>query len=642
MRATTDYVTQPPGFFTDNFQDLCYTFPRRTARRKTVHPMSYFDNEALFKKFYVASDWANTVGSAIIALAGFVFALSTLLFGSLILFDFGFRKTAADSLAVHQTYLLLAAALFASKLLIELLAFRAAKWFAVVFRVLVLAVVFVILLAHLHAFPEAWSVISGALGGRTALLLGSLALMATQMHHLSGTLNRINISPSFLFAGSFLAMILAGAGLLMLPNATLQPISAYEALFTATSAVCVTGMMIVDPSAVFSPMGKNIILGLIQTGGLGIMTFTGFFSYLFLGSASLKDRFLLKDFFSGDQLGGLYKLLLKILLLTIQVEAAGSVLIYRTLEGDWMHKTHNAVFHAVSAFCNAGFSVNPQEFNALHLQSNFSLQFILCGLVVLGGIGFPLLLYFYKVLKFNVKSIFFRVVGRNLPHEVLLLAVGERLALHATLVLLVLGAFLYYALEAGSPLPEHFNWSQGMTALVSSVNARTSGFSMTDPGGWSYPTVFLTIFLMWVGASPGSTGGGIKTTTLAVAVKTVASFLRGKDRLEIGNREIGSSTIVRAFSVIVLSLMFIFAGFLLLMIFDPGRNPVHLLFECVAAFSTTGLSIAGTMTLSTPSQVVLMILMFVGRIGPVIVLSGFLATQTQNLYRLPVENIKMN
>ncbi|HOG12791.1 MAG: potassium transporter TrkG [Smithellaceae bacterium] len=604
--------------------------------------MSYFDNEALFKKFYVASDWANTVGSAIIALAGFVFALSTLLFGSLILFDFGFRKTAADSLAVHQTYLLLAAALFASKLLIELLAFRAAKWFAVVFRVLVLAVVFVILLAHLHAFPEAWSVISGALGGRTALLLGSLALMATQMHHLSGTLNRINISPSFLFAGSFLAMILAGAGLLMLPNATLQPISAYEALFTATSAVCVTGMMIVDPSAVFSPMGKNIILGLIQTGGLGIMTFTGFFSYLFLGSASLKDRFLLKDFFSGDQLGGLYKLLLKILLLTILVEAAGSVLIYRTLEGDWMHKTHNAVFHAVSAFCNAGFSVNPQEFNALHLQSNFSLQFILCGLVVLGGIGFPLLLYFYKVLKFNVKSIFFRVVGRNLPHEVLLLAVGERLALHATLVLLVLGAFLYYALEAGSPLPEHFNWSQGMTALVSSVNARTSGFSMTDPGGWSYPTVFLTIFLMWVGASPGSTGGGIKTTTLAVAVKTVASFLRGKDRLEIGNREIGSSTIVRAFSVIVLSLMFIFAGFLLLMIFDPGRNPVHLLFECVAAFSTTGLSIAGTMTLSTPSQVVLMILMFVGRIGPVIVLSGFLATQTQNLYRLPVENIKMN
>ncbi|MFA5278734.1 MAG: potassium transporter TrkG [Smithellaceae bacterium] len=604
--------------------------------------MSYFDNEALFKKFYVASDWANTVGSAIIALAGFVFALSTLLFGSLILFDFGFRKTAADSLAVHQTYLLLAAALFASKLLIELLAFRAAKWFAVVFRVLVLAVVFVILLAHLHAFPEAWSVISGALGGRTALLLGSLALMATQMHHLSGTLNRINISPSFLFAGSFLAMILAGAGLLMLPNATLQPISAYEALFTATSAVCVTGMMIVDPSAVFSPMGKNIILGLIQTGGLGIMTFTGFFSYLFLGSASLKDRFLLKDFFSGDQLGGLYKLLLKILLLTILVEAAGSVLIYRTLEGDWMHKTHNAVFHAVSAFCNAGFSVNPQEFNALHLQSNFSLQFILCGLVVLGGIGFPLLLYFYKVLKFNVKSIFFRVVGRNLPHEVLLLAVGERLALHATLVLLVLGAFLYYALEAGSPLPEHFNWSQGMTALVSSVNARTSGFSMTDPGGWSYPTVFLTIFLMWVGASPGSTGGGIKTTTLAVAVKTVASFLRGKDRLEIGNREIGSSTIVRAFSVIVLSLMFIFAGFLLLMIFDPGRNPVHLLFECVAAFSTTGLSIAGTMTLSTPSQVVRMILMFVGRIGPVIVLSGFLATQTQNLYRLPVENIKMN
>ncbi len=604
--------------------------------------MGYFNNEALFKKFYVASDWAEIIGSSLAALAGFVFALSSLLFCSLVLFDFGFRKTATDNLVVHQTYLLLLSSLFISKLLIELLAFRSTKWFALLFRVLVLAVVFVILLAQLHALPDAWSGVSGALDGRKALLLGSLVLMATQMHHLSGTLNRINVSPSFLFAGSFLVMILIGSGLLMLPNATLQPISAYEALFTATSAVCVTGMMIVDPSAVFSPMGKNIILGLIQVGGLGIMTFTGFFSYLFLGSASLRDRFLLKDFFSGDQLGGLYKLLLKILLFTILVEAAGAILIYRMMEGDWMHKTHNAVFHAVSAFCNAGFSVNPQGVDALHLQTNFSLQFIICGLVLLGGIGFPILLYFYKVLKFKAKSLCYRAVGRKLPHEVLLLAIGERLALHTTLVLLVLGAFLYYAFEAGGLQPDHFDLSQGMTAFVASVNARTSGFSMTDPGGWSYPTVFLTIFLMWVGASPGSTGGGIKTTTFAVAVKTVASFLRGKDRLEIDNRQIGPSTIVRAFSVIVLSLAFIFAGFMLLLIFDPGRNPVHLLFESVAAFSTTGLSIVGTITLSTPSQVVLLILMFVGRIGPVIVLSGFLATQTQNLYRLPVENIKMN
>jgi Trk-type K+ transport system membrane component len=604
--------------------------------------MGYFNNEALFKKFYVASDWAEIIGSSLAALAGFVFALSSLLFCSLVLFDFGFRKTATDNLVVHQTYLLLLSSLFISKLLIELLAFHAAKWFALLFRALVLSVVLVILLAQLHALPDAWSGVSGALDGRKALLLGSLVLMATQMHHLSGTLNRINVSPSFLFAGSFLVMILIGSGLLMLPNATLQPISAYEALFTATSAVCVTGMMIVDPSAVFSPMGKNIILGLIQVGGLGIMTFTGFFSYLFLGSASLRDRFLLKDFFSGDQLGGLYKLLLKILLFTILVEAAGAILIYRMMEGDWMHKTHNAVFHAVSAFCNAGFSVNPQGVDALHLQTNFSLQFIICGLVLLGGIGFPILLYFYKVLKFKAKSLCYRAVGRKLPHEVLLLAIGERLALHTTLVLLVLGAFLYYAFEAGGLHPDHFDLSQGMTSFVASVNARTSGFSMTDPGGWSYPTVFLTIFLMWVGASPGSTGGGIKTTTLAVAVKTVASFLRGKDRLEIDNRQIGPSTIVRAFSVIVLSLAFIFAGFMLLLIFDPGRNPVHLLFESVAAFSTTGLSIVGTITLSTPSQVVLLILMFVGRIGPVIVLSGFLATQTQNLYRLPVENIKMN
>lgn len=604
--------------------------------------MRYLDNEALFKKFFVASDWADMAGSVLAALAGFVFALATLLFCSLILFDFGFRKTVADNLVVHQTYLLLLWALFASKLLIDALTFRAAKWFALLFRVLVLAAVFLILLVHLHAMPDTWTGISGPLGGRKALLLGSLALMATQMHHLSGTLNRINISPSFLFAGSFLTMILIGSGLLMMPNATFHSISYLEALFTATSAVCVTGLTVVDTATAFTPTGKVILMSLIQIGGLGIMTFAAFFSYIFLGSASVKDRFLLKDFFSSENLGGLYKLLLKILLFTLMLEAAGAVLIYNVLDGNWFYKLQDSIFHAISAFCNAGFSVYPQGLYTASIRLNYPLQLIICALIILGGIGFPLLLTLYAIVKRRTRSLWFSLIGGQIVHHPIRWPIGERLAFQTTIVLLISGTVAYYWFEAFGVQDGRGALYQSMTAFFASVSARTAGFNVVDLTTWSYPTIFLIMFLMWVGASPGSTGGGIKTATLAVAVKTVIGFLQGKNTLEIGDREIGTPTIVRVLSVISLSLAFIFTGCVLLMIFDPTKQPLHLLFECVSAFSTTGLSVANTESLSDYSKIVLMILMFVGRIGPVVLLSGLLLTKNSNLYRLPVEDIKIN
>jgi len=604
--------------------------------------MGVFNNEALFKKFFIATDWADIAGSALAALAGFVFALATLLFCSLVLFDFGFRKTLADHLIIHQTYLLLLWTLFISKLLIEALAFRATKWFAGLFRVLVLAAVFLILLAHLHALPAAWSGISGALSGKSAILLGTIALMATQMHHLSGVLNRSNISPSFLFAGSFLAVILAGAGLLMLPNATLQPISPLDALFTATSAVCVTGLTVVDTAAAFTPLGKGILMVLIQIGGLGIMTFTAFFSYIFLGSSSYKDRFLLKDFFSGENLAGLYKVVLKILLFTFAIEAAGAFLIYQTVEGYWVHKLQDSIFHAISAFCNAGFSVYPEGLSTASLRFNYPLQLALCAMIILGGIGFPLLLKLYQVLKYQLSVFLYFLSGRKKSYELIRLAAGERLAFNTTIVLIFFGTIAYAGFEMVETTDAHSLIREAMAAFFASVSARTAGFNIVDLTTWTHPTVFLVMFLMWVGASPGSTGGGIKTTTLAVAAKAVISFLQGRNELEIYDREIGVPTIFRVLSILLLSMVFISVGFVLLSVFEPGKQLLPLLFECVSAFSTTGLSMADTKTLGSYAKMVLMVLMFVGRIGPVVLLSGFMAIQNDSFYRLPVENIRIN
>lgn len=604
--------------------------------------MQNLKREFIFKIIFLLRDGIAVLARIARSLVRFGFTLASFGFFCLIIFDFGFRKNEVDVQIINYTYLILLFILFGGKILVELFSFHIDKWLAFLLKFFVLAIAFLTLLIHLELIPVSLSWLNVVLHNKQAVIICSLALMITESYQLSSFLSTINISASFLFAGSFVVMIFIGSGLLMLPNATTEPISYLDALFTSTSAVCVTGLTVVDTASVYSPLGKVIIMALIQIGGLGIMTFTAFFSYIFLGSASLKDRFLLKDFFSSEQMGSLYKLLLKILLITMIIEAAGATLIYHSLEGYWVHKLQDSIFHAISAFCNAGFSVYPEGLYTPALRLNYSLQITICALIFLGGIGFPVLMTLYNYLKQRAKSSFNGMTGRKMSREVFMLSIGESLALNTTVVLLIIGAVLYYLFEANSWAQDADMLHNMMLAFFASVSARTAGFNVVDPAMWSSPTVFLIIFLMWVGASPGSTGGGIKTTTFAIAVKAVINFLRGRNRLEIGNREIGIPTLVRVFSVIILSLAFIFAGFMLLLIFEPYGNAAGLLFECVSAFATVGLSILDTAMLSEPSKIVLMLLMFIGRIGPIVLLSGFLLTNSNDNYRLPVENIKIN
>ena len=604
--------------------------------------MMNINREVLYKKIFVLSDWAAAVRSVVASLSGFVFALAAVLFFCLLIFDFGFKTTGMDADIIKRTYLFLLLCLFCGKFIIEIFSFRSQKWPIILSNFIVLGVIFLILLIYFELMDISSTWLAAFFDDEQALIIGSVVLMLTEMHHLSDYFSLMNVSASVLFAGSFLLVIMIGSGLLMMPNATAQPITYLDAFFTATSAVCVTGLTVVDTVTAFTPLGQGIIMALIQIGGLGIMTFTGFFSYIFLGSVSFKDQFLLKDFFSGENLSGLYKLLLKILLFTILLEAAGAALIYHAMEGYWLHKLQNSIFHAISAFCNAGFSVYPQGLYTASLRFNYPLQVTICALIILGGIGFPFLLTFYQFIKHSARSLFYYLTGRRISYELIRLSIGERLALNTTIVLLIIGTVAYYAFEFGNGPEGAGAVHRIMTAFFASVSARTAGFNIVDLATWSYPTVFLIMFLMWVGASPGSTGGGIKTTTLAVAAKAVINFLRGKSDLEIGNREIGMPTIFRVLAVILLSLIFIFSGFMLMLILEPSKQPVHLLFECVSAFSTTGLSVVNTESLGDYSKIVLMILMFTGRIGPVVLLSGFLLTKTNNLYRLPVENIRIN
>jgi trk system potassium uptake protein len=602
----------------------------------------YKAREFFFKKLFLIRDIIKRLIISVRSGALFVFTLSSILFLFLFLFDLGFRNSTTDVSVILKAYLLILSGLFWSKCIFELTHLMLKKWISLAINLSMLFFVFLILLIHYHHFYLFGNWENTVLSSKNTVIACAFILIISEIHRLSDYFNRINISPRLLFAGSFLLIILLGSGLLMTPNATYGSISYLEALFTATSAVCVTGLVVLDTATVFTPVGKSILLFLIQIGGLGIMAFTGFFSYIFMGSATLRERFILKDLFSGEQLGGMFRLIFKIIAATFLLEFLGALVLYFSIHEYSANKMAYAVFHAVSAFCNAGFTIFPDELASQVLHQNYILQMTLAVLIIFGGLGFPVLLTFYTTLKNWSKSKLGKLVGAKRESRVIPFLVGQKLAFWTSIVLLLTGMLLYYWFEKNNSLVHAGLAESLVVSFFGSVSARTAGFNIVNISVLTYPTVFIMIVLMWIGASPGSTGGGIKTTTLALALRATYSYCRGRRYLEIGNREIGLPTLSKVLATIVISLLIIFIAFILLLTFDPTRNPIHLLFECFSAFSTVGLSMAGTSSLSSNSKIVLILLMYIGRISPLILLSGLLFSKMRKKYRLPVENIAIN
>jgi len=300
------------------------------------------------------------------------------------------------------------------------------------------------------------------------------------------------------------------------------------------------------------------------------------------------------------------------------------------------------VFHAVSAFCNAGFSTLSGNLSTAEIRFNTTLQLSIAILIILGGIGFPVLINVYANFKYLIATIIRKLRGKLRPVKPVKKNVAASIVLFMTLILILAGTLLYYLFESEKSLKGMDNIQKIIISFFGSVSARTAGFNIIDITLWSYPTIFIMIFLMWIGASPGSTGGGIKTTTFALAVRTTWNFIRGKEQLRIGNREISNSTITRVLSIIFLSLILLGAGFLSLLLTEPGKDPVKLLFECFSAYATVGLSLVDSATLTSAGKMVDMILMFVGRVGPLTLLTGFLLSSRKRYSRYPEVEIMIN
>lgn len=456
----------------------------------------------------------------------------------------------------------------------------------------------------------------------------------------------IKSSPARLFTFSFLFLIFLGTLLLLLPISTNSDISLVNALFTSTSAVCVTGLIVVDTSSHFTLFGQTIIMLLIQSGGLGVLTFASYFSYFFKGSSSYVSQIAISDIANTNKLGEVFLTLKRILIITLSIELFGAIWIYLSLDQSLIpsigERIYFSIFHAVSAFCNAGFSTLPNGIMESGYIYNYPFQLSLIFLLTVGGLGFPIVINILKYIKHVLRRLFGRITSRKDLHRPWVLTLGSKVNLLTVLFLIVGGTAFIFINEYDNILATHHGLGKFVTALFTATTPRTAGFNSINFNDLHLNSIIVVIILMWIGASPASTGGGIKTSTFAVAVLNFISLARGKNKIEIYKRRVSDITVQRAFATMTLSLLVIGIGVILISYFDENIRLLDIIFECFSAYSTVGLSLGVTPGISVASKITLVVLMFIGRVTMLTILIAFFKKMRSNNYRYPSDEILIN
>lgn len=409
---------------------------------------------------------------------------------------------------------------------------------------------------------------------------------------------------------SFLLVILFGAILLMLPvSSKLNTVTPFmDALFTATSATCVTGLVVVDTGTHFSFFGQMVILMLIQIGGLGIMTISTVFAIILGQRINLKLENIMYQVVGGSYAVNVFQLLKSIVLVTLVIESVGTLLLFARFAQDFqpMEALFLSLFHAVSAFCNAGFS--PLGNNLVSYVDSLAVNLVITALIIAGGLGFSVII--------------------DLQHHALKKDRARKLNLHTKIVLvttaflLVLGFTVFYLAEYNGAMRGFSIHRRILSSWFQSVTLRTAGFNTIDLSQIGKASVLISIVLMFIGASPGSTGGGIKTTSFAVLTLSVISLLKGKRHISVFKRRIHEYNFREATGLIMLSITIILVVLFFLMLVEPHAFD-KLLFEAVSAFGTVGLTLGITPQLTVIGKLLITVLMYVGRIGPLTMIYAF-------------------
>ncbi len=534
---------------------------------------------------------------------------------------------------------------------IGLLAFNAFKFFTykyesnkkvvlVNFIILTVMIVVSTFIAFLHK-DFSWSYILQKIkpileGGLIIYFLLRLMILVRHIYD-------IYFNPAIVFVGSFMILALSGAFLLMMPSATANGISFTDAIFTATSAVCVTGLAVVDTAKDFTIIGQSIILVLIQLGGIGILTFTSFFAFFFRGGSSFKEGLNTKDFIATEGLKDVFRAALNVVIFTIGVELVGAAFIYSSIldSSSIDNKFFFSIFHSISAFCNAGFSILPNGLYDGSIRFHYYFQWIIMILIIFGGLGHNIVFNFYQYLKTYVIELFDK---KRIHKQVPIITLNTKIVIYTTIILLFAGWIFLFISEYNNTMLEHDTVFGKITnAAFNSVTPRTAGFNTVDFTEFTVPSLLFIMFLMWIGGSPASTAGGIKTSTFALATLNIFAVAKGKNRIQFRGRRITSESTSRAFAILCISLIVIGTSIMALLLLEPEGTPLlTVAFECFSAFSTVGLSLNFTPTLSEPSKYVIIATMFIGRIGMLNLMIGLLRQMNHQFYEYPRENILIN
>ena len=430
------------------------------------------------------------------------------------------------------------------------------------------------------------------------------------------------LKPTTLFILSFVLLILGGGFLLILPgcNYTGQWLNFVDAVFTSSSASCVTGLVVVNTATFFNIKGQIIILLLIQLGGIGILTFASFFASFVKKGIGIKHQIAMNELLDAENFSGSYFLIKRILVMTFIIEALGAIGIYM-LWGDYQfgstgEKIYASIFHSISAFCNAGFSTLEYNFETPLATELYMMHIFVGVLIFFGGLGFPV-----------IRDIFSPAQLRDrLMHPWKEWKLSSKVAVYTSISLIVLGMAAFYFFYADEKYADKSPIALIAITFFQSVNLRTSGFNSINLENLPNILLLISIFQMFIGASSASTGGGIKTSTFIVMMVAVIGTIRGKKEVSLSNRTIAIELIYKAFAVVIFSGLFVLLVTTLLTYFEPGIAPLRLAYEAVSAFATVGLSTGITANLSEASKILLTFTMFVGRVG-IVTLAYSLSTK---------------
>lgn len=455
-------------------------------------------------------------------------------------------------------------------------------------------------------------------------------------------------NPSLILSGSFLFFILAGSLVLMLPRCSTSGLHFSDALFIASSAVSMTGLSSVDVPTALTPLGWVVLAVLMQIGALGVLTFTSFFSLFFTGRTSIYNQLLIKDFIYSKSMTALVPVMIYILGFTLTVEAIGAIGVFFTIDPVWMpsisDRIGTAAFHSIAAFTNSGFSTLPDGLaNPALFNGNQLIYIVLTVLILAGGIGFPNLVNFKEVLKEHLLRLRSRLSGRRMPQRRLhVYDLNTKLVLVSTGILFLGGAIAFFLLEGNHSMSGFPLGKKIIQSVFASATARSAGFAPISPAQFLNVTMLVMMVLMWIGGASQSMAGGVKVNTVSVALLSLRSLLHGHKGVTVFGRRIASSSVQRAYGVIFTSIIVLIAVSVTVILLEPAFSTRDILFECLSAVCTNGLSTGITPELSDGSKFLLALMMFLGRVGVMSVLMGLMPETADLSDHLPQEDVVIN